>query len=134
MRRVSGTAAAARGTGAFLALALVLAACASDGGSAPLRPEFDLRHPDAGRRTDAVQEVVRLRDLRYVPDLIEMLDDRDETVRLVAGSALRDLTGRESGYRAFAPAEERRAQVLDWRHWYATRNGVAASSSDGTAP
>lgn len=110
-----------------MTLALVLAAlaaCASDGGSTPIRPEFDLRHPDAGRRTDAIQEVARLRATQYVPDLIELLDDRDETVRLMAGGALRDLTGRDSGYRAFAAPEERRAQVLAWRRWYEARDAA----------
>jgi HEAT repeat protein len=134
MRRAAGTAASSGGIAACLALLLALAACASDGVPPPVRPEFDLGHPDAQRRTDAIQEVVRKQDRRFLPELIELLDDPDDAVRLVAGGALRDLTGRDTGYRAYAPPEERRAQVLEWRRWYEAHDTTASSTGEGATP
>jgi HEAT repeat protein len=103
---------------AALAL-LLLAGCAAEPRPAPIRPEQDLHHPDPRRRTQAVQVVARERRPEHVPDLIELLDDEDPAVRMVAGATLSELTGRDTGYRAFASAEERRAQVRAWRAWHA---------------
>ncbi|MDJ0520747.1 MAG: HEAT repeat domain-containing protein [Planctomycetota bacterium] len=97
------------------ALLLLLAACASTDTPRPVQPELDLHHPDALRRTLAIQDVAARGDRRWLPDLIELLDDRDETVRLQAGAALRELTGEDVGYQAFAPAAERRAAQEAWR-------------------
>lgn len=92
----------------------LLAACASEA-PRPVRPEFDLRDPSATRRLSAIATVERTSDQASVPVLIEMLDDDDDGVRMAAGAALKNLTGRDTGYRAFAPQEERRAQIATWR-------------------
>ena len=69
-------------------------------------------------RSLAVQQVANEGDMRYVPDLIELLDDRDESVRLVASGALTQMTRRESDYKAFAPRASRLEAMDAWRAWY----------------
>lgn len=102
-----------------------LAGCAADR-PRPIRPADDLRDPNPSRRLTAVSECARTRDLSQLELLIELLDDDDEGVRLLAGRTLEDLTGRSTGYRAFAEAPERRAQVEEWRRWLASAEGQAA--------
>jgi hypothetical protein len=96
-------------------LLLLVTACASTDTPRPVQPEFDLHHPDALRRTLAIQDVAARGDRRWLPDLVELLDDRDETVRLQAGAALREMTGKDVGYQAFAAPAERRAAQAAWR-------------------
>lgn len=95
-------------------LLLLLGACASTD-TRPVQPEFDLHHPDAVRRTLAIHDVAARGDRRWLPDLIELLDDGDDTVRLQAGAALREMTGHDVGYQPFAEAAERRAAMDAWR-------------------
>jgi len=103
---------------AAVAGVILLCGCASAPVVAPIKPETDLHHPDPGRRALAVQDVAGRSDTRYLPDLIELLDDRDESVRLVASGALTEMTGRESEYRAYAPRASRLEEMDGWRAWY----------------
>lgn len=106
-------------------LALLLGpGCASDR-PRPIRPADDLVDPNPTRRLEAVSEVGRGRNGEYVATLIEMLDDDDPAVRLAAGSALAGLTGRDTGYVAYAGPQERRRQVVEWRSWFASSQGRA---------
>ena len=86
-----------------------------------IKIEEDLHDPDPARRVTAVAAVQETRDAAAVPLLIELLADRDPAVRLAAYSALRELTGRETGYRPWISEEARRDAVLEWRAWWATR-------------
>ncbi len=116
-----------------LSLAVLLgSACASEG-PRPIRPVDDLHDPNPSVRSQAVSEAARRGDDVLVPELIELLDDEDGAVRLVAGQALRDLTGRDSGYRAYAPPPELHRQVQDWRAWWASRTGSAAPVAPAAA-
>jgi len=108
------------GTG-LAGVILFVPACASNE-SRPVRPEYDLRDPSATRRLVAIAAVEKSGDRTQVPVLIEMLDDDDDSVRMSAGSALKALTGHDTGYRAFGSPEERRAHVVRWRAWWATSN------------
>ena len=65
----------------------------------------------------------RTKDTAWVPGLIEALDDQDDGVRLEAAAALTAITGRDTGYRAYAPREERVRQVAEWRAFWAARQG-----------
>ena len=113
----------------LLLLLAALTACASTPPPQPIEPETDLHHPDPGRRALAVQDLAARGDRRYLPDLIELLDDRDEAVRLVAGAALTELTGREGDYRAFAPRAQRLEAMGAWRAWY-----ESSAAAEGAQP
>ncbi len=104
------------------ALGTLLAGCVAER-PRPIRPADDLLDPNPTRRVQAVGEAGRLRDLGQVPRLIELLDDEDEAVRLAAGTTLTELTGRDTGYLPYAPAAERRRQVLAWRAWWDSADG-----------
>jgi len=97
----------------------------------PVKPEFDLRHPSATRRVEAVSATVGTRDTSQVPALILLLEDDDDAVRLAAGAALREMTGHDTGYRAFSPPEERARHAAEWRAWWAART---ATPSPGVGP
>lgn len=139
-RSVPGHPSISGGRGGRLDLLAVLVASALLGAPGcatsekrPSRPEYDLRDPSAARRLEAVSTVEQTGDRSQVPVLIEMLDDDDDSVRMAAGSTLKALTGHDTGYRAFAPAEERHAQVVQWRAWWAGR-GAGAPASGGGVP
>jgi len=111
-----------------------LSACGSSPAEAPVRPQYDLHHPSATRRVMAVSNVIATRDTRYVPDLILLLVDEDESVRLAAGQALKDLTGRNTGYRASDPPAVRAAQMQAWQAWWrSTQAGAPPPSAAGAA-
>jgi HEAT repeat protein len=98
---------------------LLLAGACVDDRRRPLRPTEDIHDPNPTRRAQAVGELGRTATPDQVPLLIESLDDEDEAVRLAAGRALVDLTGHDTGYRAYAEPAELRRQVEAWRAWYA---------------
>lgn len=102
-------------------VASIVGGCGSDP-LRPVNPEYDLRDPSATRRLTAVSTVERTVDRTQIPTLIEMLDDDDASVRMTAGSTLKQLTGHDTGYRAYAPEEERRRHVALWRTWWNASN------------
>jgi len=106
--------------------------CSSTSRPRPIKPGIDLHSPDPSLRALAVQDLATRGDHRYVPDMIELLDDRDDAVRLVASGALTSLTGRESGYRAFAPRAQRLEKMDAWRTWY-EQAGSNRSPGEGAA-
>lgn len=112
------------GTALLLAL-LALGACSSP--PRPLRPAEDLASPNPSIRAQAAGEAARLGLDGLVPALIELLDDEDATVRLMAGRSLRLLTGHDTGYRPYASPDEQRAQVEAWRAWWAGRTASGGS-------
>jgi hypothetical protein len=99
-------------------LGALLVACAADGPRA-LEPEFDLHDPNPSVRAQAASEVGRLGSVEHVPAVIELLDDEDPAVRVMAGRTLADLTGRRDTTRAYAAPDDLRRQVEDWRAWWA---------------
>lgn len=111
----------------LLAAGLFAAGCSSSG-PRPIDPSVDLHDPSGTRRAQAVQVVAAGRDLRHVEELIVLLDDPDETVRLQAGAALRSLTGHDTGYRPFLPRAERQAHVESWQAWWRDQGGVAPAA------
>jgi len=100
----------------------------------PVRPDVDLHHPSASRRLEAVGAVARSRDASQVPALFDRLLDDDEVVRLAAASALRDLVGRDPGYRAYDAEGERATKAAAWRAaWQASGSPARSSSGPGAA-
>lgn len=99
----------------------------------PLAPEFDLRHPSASRRLAAVGDVAKRRDRAHVGALFDRLLDDDGAVRLAAAAALRDLVGRDPGYRADADEGERTRAAQAWRASVASDAPRPSSPSPGGA-
>jgi hypothetical protein len=98
------------------ALAL-LVGCASDARPRPVEPARDLHDPDPGRRLAAVAIVAQTGDTTRYPDLVELLEDRDPSIRMAANRTLEDMTGRTTDYRAFDPVDVRRPYVEGWWAW-----------------
>lgn len=79
----------------------------------------DLHSPDPVVRVQTVHEAIRTRDTRAVPGLIDLLEDKEQNVRVTAHMALIVLTGQANfGYHYLDPPEERREAVRRWRAWY----------------
>jgi len=80
-----------------------------------------LRSPVPQERFEAVLWLARHGSPRSIGPLIDSLEDEDPSVRWAAVHALRDLTGREFGYRPEAPAPQRREAARRWRRWWSGR-------------
>ncbi len=106
-------------------LSLLLAGCASDD-TRPVDPDVDIYAPSGTRRAQAVQMVAAAGDASYVPELIALLDDRDETVRLQAHATLKEMTGHDTGYAPYMERAERAEHVARWRSWWETQQGGPA--------
>jgi hypothetical protein len=85
--------------------------------------ESDRSRNDRFKRTNAARILAKIAEPWSVPDLIELLADRDEEVRFYAAKALERLTdGVTQGlspddYRS-KPADVREAAVKTWRTWW----------------
>lgn len=119
--------------GALVVAAGMACGCASDEHPRPLKPSDDLHDPNPSVRSKAVGEVARRSSLEDVPAVIELLDDEDAAVRMMAGRTLEEITGRDGGYLPYASPPELRAQVVAWRAWWAA-NGSALAAPRTVAP
>jgi HEAT repeat protein len=118
-----------------LLICALLLGCASEG-TRPIDPSVDLSSPDGTRRAHAVQAAGASGDQRYVPELIPMLDDDDETIRLQVSAVLKELTEFDTGYEPFADRAVRSAHVQRWEAWWAEKSEASASTpvSEGRQP
>lgn len=66
-------------------------------------------------RARAVVSVGEARDAEAVHRLVDLLEDRDVAVRMLAINALRRLCGQDYGYRHYDPLIDRAAAVRRWR-------------------
>jgi hypothetical protein len=96
-------------------------------------PATDLHHPSATRRLEAVAAVGTSRSTEHVPALIDLLEDEDVGVRMTASQTLTELTGRDTGYRPYGPAEERARQAAQWRAWWSARSTSGSGGAAGGA-
>ncbi len=62
-----------------------------------------------------------LPDSVVIPRLIERLGDRDGVVRMAAHDELRQRTGQDFGFLAWAEVAQRDAAVERWKQWWAER-------------
>jgi hypothetical protein len=98
----------------------------------PIRPELDLHAPSATRRLEAVAAVAKRGDRSQVAGLFDRLVDDDEAVRLAAAAALRDLVGRDPGYRAFESEGDCASKAAAWRAaWQGAGSPGPSSSGSG---
>jgi hypothetical protein len=110
--------------------AALVAACGGTSVRA-LRPEYDLRAPDPELRTRAVAWVAETNDASQVPTLIFLLDDDDGAVRAASAATLQELTGHDTGYRAYMDRIERRRHQEMWRAWWAQSGRGTTSPAAG---
>jgi hypothetical protein len=66
-------------------------------------------------RARGAVEAAEARDAAAAPWLVDLLEDSDEAVRMVAIRALRQLLGTDLGYRYYAGESERALAVARWR-------------------
>ena len=77
---------------------------------------------DPAVRVRSIAKAAKLRDARAIPLLIDRLDDEDGAVRIAANEALKQITGKDFGYRDFDPLYKRKQAVERWRNWLKSRN------------
>ena len=75
-----------------------------------------LRTDDPRVQVAAIAETVRAGDRSMVPELINLLDAKDEGVRFMAAAGLHRLTGQDFNCRSDKP-EDRQAFIAKWRKW-----------------
>lgn len=73
-------------------------------------------HIDAVR-VEAARSLASFGDRTALPVLAKLLSADDAGVRFAAFAALRDVSGEEHGYSAFAPAEQRDQAAQEWVRW-----------------
>jgi len=108
----------------------VLAACLV--GCGPVRPQADLaaqlQDEDPSVRAEAAVEAGRHNRQDVLALLVERLDDREETVRMVSIVSLEKLTGQRMGYRYYLPREDRQKAIARWRDWLKQRQASQPAS------
>lgn len=99
----------------------------------------DLYHPDYVKRSKAVAEFAEQRDRSQLPDAFQLLLDDDGNIRLVAYSAIREMSpgAEDFGYRPYLPADVRYGIVVRWQAWWVKNDGAArppgATEAEGAA-
>lgn len=94
-------------------LAAMLAGAA--GCETPTHRRVMLDSPDPVERVRGCLLAARDSDASAIHKLVELLEDTDAAVRMSANQALTEMTGKNFGYRHYAPAEARLAAVERWR-------------------
>jgi hypothetical protein len=77
----------------------------------------DIQSPDPCIRMKAVIYAGNSKDKRAVPLLVDRLEDEDEAVRVATNESLKQITGKDFGYRSFDPPYVRAKSVEQWRQW-----------------
>jgi len=111
-------------------IALVLLGC----GGPRLTWQQKMNSSAGVERAQAVMTVGDRHMWSAIPQVISRLEDDDVSVRMLAIDTLRDMTGRDFGYGAYAPEVERREAVARWRNWWETEGktgGKAAAKTPG---
>lgn len=94
---------------AFIGLACF--GCAGGGASNRER----LKSPNAYERATAAVRSAEAGDAAAIHTLVDLLEDRDDGVRLYAIRALERMTGQTYDYQHFAPETQREVAVGRWR-------------------
>jgi hypothetical protein len=77
----------------------------------------DIQSPDPCIRMKAVIYAGNSKDKRAIPLLVDRLEDEDEAVRVATIESLKQITGKDFGYRSFDPPYVRAKAVQQWRQW-----------------
>lgn len=104
-----------RGRSHVAATALASAAITFFGCASGVTHRELLKSPSAYERAAASVQSAEAGDGEAVHALVDLLDDRDDGVRMYAIRALDRLTGRMYGYEYYATESQRAAAVERWR-------------------
>lgn len=115
-------------------LVLLLTAVATGCGGAKLTWEEQLDSPAGVERTQGVMTVGERNIQPAIPRLIELLNDRDVSVRVVTARTLRNMTGQNFGYVAYADDTEREAAARRWQAWWDGQHGAAPETKTPQTP
>jgi hypothetical protein len=77
----------------------------------------EIQSADPAVRIRAIIHATRTKDAKATPLIVDRLEDEDEAVRIVAIESLKQLTGKDFGYKAYDPPYVRSAAVERWRSW-----------------
>lgn len=108
-----------------ITVAFGLAGCMGRG-----NPAYDSDSPN--ERLEAIVEAGQERNPEDVRKLVEQLDSPDAATRMLAITALRQIEGRDFGYRYEDPEWKRRVSVNRWTE-YLARSGTDAGGA-GQSP
>jgi hypothetical protein len=112
--------------GAPAAILIVLAAELSACAPPVSRGGFDA--PDPASKIYAIETAMRSQDRHAVPQIVEQLNNDDPAVRMLAASALEQLTGQTLGYDYSDPPDARREAIRRWKDY------LASTSADHELP
>jgi hypothetical protein len=95
----------------------------------------DLYHPDYVKRSKAVAEFAEQRDRSQLPQAFELLLDDDAHIRLMAYTAIRDMSpgAEDFGYRPYLPQDVRYGIVVRWQAWWVKNGGATPAVEGGEA-
>jgi hypothetical protein len=82
-----------------------------------------LKDPDAEIRRAAAWACACKESKVHVPQLIELLNDREATVAFTAHAALREITGQKFAFDPQASATEKTKSIALWKQWWAKHQG-----------
>jgi len=100
-----------------LIMVLVFAGCQSAGGQ---RGDTGLESSNPTLRIMAIKRAGDSKDSLAVPQLVDCLQNEDDSVRFYAVEALRRITGTDRGYVYKDPPQKRAAAVKRWQDFLAT--------------
>jgi len=112
---------------------VLLWVCVGCGGT-KMTWQQQLDSPAGVERAQGVMTVGEQNIQPAIPQLIDLLEDDDVSVRVVTVRTLRDMTGKEFGYVAYADAPERRAAAGRWRTWWQSQTGTGATPATPETP
>ena len=104
--------------GLVAACVLVPALLLGCGGGRKLTLEQKMDSAAGVERAQAVMAIGERKDWTAIPYVIGRLEDDDVSVRVLAKETLREMTGRDFGYNAYGPEDERREAVQRWKAWW----------------
>lgn len=111
----------------WLLMALAFLASFGCSGSS-LTPAFESVDPK--ERTAALLQAARTGDSAAIPQLIVMLSSGDPAERMLAGNALRRLTGLDFGYEHYDLPWKREEAADRWRRWWESQSAAAANLNE----
>ncbi len=113
----------------FSFTAIMLWASLLVGCSAPPAREGGFHSPNPASKLYAIIKAGQARDKSQIPDLIEQLNSDDIAVRMMAIIALREITGKDMGYRYYDSPFSRDTAIKKWVAEYASPSSIAPSDA-----